>query len=190
MKNLITILLLLGTTSNALAISAFQSDGCSSYPDGTLTQPRKWYHCCFVHDIPYWMGGSKQKKKIADKELNKCVSAATNPVHGQMMELGVISGGLPNTGLPWRWGYGFKEMRSFNEMTQIESEEALSKFQTIVDKIEDEHLYLLQKPQRLYIKMHFLSLLGRLSLELNKDSQFIDNEKELFSQLLDVYLML
>jgi len=43
--------------SNADELKPFTSDGCSDFPDGTLTQKDLWLECCTAHDFTYWKGG-------------------------------------------------------------------------------------------------------------------------------------
>ena len=45
-------------------LHSFESDGCSSFPDGTSSEPVLWRDDCVVHDYAYWKGGT-------GKELSK-----------------------------------------------------------------------------------------------------------------------
>jgi hypothetical protein len=91
-----------------MELAPFKSDGCSSYFNGDpFTAKNEWLHCCIAHDLFYWYGGTKAEKNAADHELKQCVSQASGKTHGELVELGVFVGGGPQTGLPWRWGYGW-----------------------------------------------------------------------------------
>ncbi|MCB0348096.1 MAG: hypothetical protein KDD37_04635 [Bdellovibrionales bacterium] len=46
----------------------FKTDGCTASPDGT------WVHCCVEHDITYWMGGTFEDRKAADRRLYSCMN--------------------------------------------------------------------------------------------------------------------
>ncbi len=99
------------------------------------TQPA-WEQCCIAHDLLYHTGGSKEAtaaasfeaRKQADHALKVCVldtgsqrskalSAEYNISSGDvellyntianLMYRAVRVGGMPCTGLPWRWGYGW-----------------------------------------------------------------------------------
>lgn len=118
-------------------LQSFSSDGCSMYPDGVpFVESNKWVHCCFTHDMSYWVGGKKENKLEADAQLGQCVAEETSEFHGSLMELGVLAGGLPDTGLPWRWGYGFEEGRSYKTMSLEEKKMSFKKFDQIIYEIE------------------------------------------------------
>jgi len=51
----------------ASEIQPFESDGCSSFPDGTLAQNTLWLNCCQIHDFAYWRGGTYQERQDADQ---------------------------------------------------------------------------------------------------------------------------
>ena len=56
-------------------LQPFSSDGCSAFPDGTLTNPKEWLQCCRQHDLAYWRGGTEEERQAADRELQECVAA-------------------------------------------------------------------------------------------------------------------
>lgn len=101
------------------------------------TEPA-WEACCITHDRAYHTGGSQEAtaktsfeaRKEADLALHVCVletgvkrspelSAEYNIsarevelLYGAIADLmyrSVRIGGMPCTGLPWRWGYGWPE---------------------------------------------------------------------------------
>lgn len=101
------------------------------------TQPA-WESCCITHDRVYHSGGSDtvtpqasfDARKKADEELRHCVRQTglerstllsneynlppeeVERIYGVIAELmyrAVRVGGMPCTGLPWRWGYGWPE---------------------------------------------------------------------------------
>ncbi len=96
-----------------------------------------WHGCCVVHDQAYHLGGETVDAEAgffarlkADEELRICVQSvadtqaetlalqydstpedvtvAINFVADRMYEA-VRVGGLPCSGLPWRWGYGWPQ---------------------------------------------------------------------------------
>ncbi|MFT6071311.1 MAG: hypothetical protein ACJAT2_000493 [Bacteriovoracaceae bacterium] len=134
---LLVILFQLQAIARADVLQSFKSDGCSMYPDGLpLVEENKWVHCCVTHDMAYWVGGKKEEKLKADALLGQCVAEQTSELHGNLMELGVLAGGLPNSGLPWRWGYGFENGRSYKTMTLEEKKMHFEKFDGIIYEIE------------------------------------------------------
>jgi len=97
-----------------------------------------WEWCCIVHDRAYHMGGPRQAsaaesfeaRKDADLALKSCVletgvrrapelsaeyELAARDIEilyatiADLMYRAVRIGGMPCTGLPWRWGYGWPQ---------------------------------------------------------------------------------
>lgn len=95
-----------------------------------------WQHCCVTHDQAYHAGGGRHAdarasylaRRRADEELRQCVlrtgkkripilmadyglsrDQANSLYRGiaDAMYRSVRLGGLPCTGLPWRWGFGW-----------------------------------------------------------------------------------
>lgn len=80
---------------------AFESDGCSAFPDGD------WAQCCVEHDVEYWCGGTADERKRADARLSACVAESGHSILGPFMYAGVRMGGAPWWPVPWRWGFGW-----------------------------------------------------------------------------------
>ncbi|MGE3611564.1 MAG: FAD-binding oxidoreductase [Bacteriovoracaceae bacterium] len=115
-------------------VNDFYSDGCSMYPDDEkIGGKTSWIHCCFVHDIAYWMGGTSEQRMDADLELKQCVSQVTSKAHGEIVFLGVRMGGGPNTKLPWRWGYGLTNYTGYRELTDQDKEAIEKKYESVLD---------------------------------------------------------
>ena len=98
-------------------IKAFKSDGCSCYPDGTLSQSRKWYDCCLKHDQVYWRGGSWSERRQADIALRKCLQQKGHPVQAWLVYFGVRLGGSPLWPTPFRWGFGWPYQGWYHSLT-------------------------------------------------------------------------
>ena len=62
--------------SHSGELRPFTSDGCSVFPDGTISQSRKWLKCCVEHDKAYWLGGTYAERLAADDD------AASIILHG------------------------------------------------------------------------------------------------------------
>lgn len=121
---------------NALAdkLSAFTTDGCSMFPNGTLHNKNLWAHCCIAHDLAYWLGGTEAQREAADAELRTCVSTLGEPRIAQLMYEGVRAGGsafLPTT---YRWGYGWDFLRGYKPLNTSEKQLA-AKMLTDTQKI-------------------------------------------------------
>ncbi len=118
----ILTLLLMQFSSAARAgdLKPFASDGCSSFPDGTLSQQDLWLQCCAAHDRAYWKGGTRQERLDADLTLRSCVSQVNEPEIAAVMMIGVRVGGSPAFPTRYRWGYGWDWPRWYGELSAEE----------------------------------------------------------------------
>lgn len=83
----------------------FVSDGC------TLSTDAFGVHCCEVHDLAYWLGGTRQEKLAADRRLRECTRERSR-FYWAIQYLGVrLFGGrfAPDFVLnkQFRWGFGW-----------------------------------------------------------------------------------
>ena len=120
MRNILFSLALFPLGSLASDIRPFESDGCSSFPNGTVKQNELWLSCCVAHDYAYWKGGTYQDRVAADKELVTCVSAAGETEIALLMLAGVRVGGTPYLPTRFRWGYGWPFPRGYKALTEDE----------------------------------------------------------------------
>ncbi|HNW44629.1 MAG TPA: dual specificity protein phosphatase family protein [Elusimicrobiales bacterium] len=99
----------------------FSSDGCSLFPDGTITGRNLWCGCCLTHDVAYWQGGTAQDREKADDDLRDCVLERTgNKQLAEGMRLGVRAGGSPVSIMWYRWGYGWPLGRGYKPLSDSE----------------------------------------------------------------------
>ncbi len=108
------------STGCARGIKPFTSDGCSSFPDGTLEQSELWLHCCVAHDRSYWKGGTYADRLKADEELQMCVQQVGEPEIAALMMAGVRVGGAPLIPTSFRWGYGWPYPKWYGKLTDDE----------------------------------------------------------------------
>ncbi len=106
--------------SAAADLKDFTTDGCSSFPDGTIEQKALWKYCCVVHDYAYWQGGSYDQRKQADKALEVCVAQVGEPEIAKLMLAGVRVGGTPWLPTRFRWGYGWPWLRGYKPLNEEE----------------------------------------------------------------------
>ena len=85
---------------------AFESDGCSCWPDSD------WVECCVQHDLIYWKEGTHLEKKEADLKLKECVSKKGHRILGTLMYYGTRIGGVWWLPTPFRWGFGWEYPQS------------------------------------------------------------------------------
>jgi hypothetical protein len=114
---------LLASKASADQLDPFTSDGCSSFPDGTISQNELWLECCAVHDYAYWKGGTSQHRKVADEALRDCVAGVGEEAIALLMLAGVRVGGTPLLPTKFRWGYGWSYPRFYGELTAEEQEQ-------------------------------------------------------------------
>ncbi len=136
-RYLLLMALLLPALSTASAgLKPFSSDGCSLFPDGTITDRGKWCDCCLTHDIAYWQGGTKTDRKKADLVLHACVLARTqNKVLADTMYAGVRAGGHPAFPNWYRWAYGWQYGRWYKAL----SDAARASVQTRLNEYFRDH---------------------------------------------------
>jgi hypothetical protein len=103
---------------------AFETDGCSHFPDGTPTQRELWKDCCYTHDKTYWRGGTSNDRRVADRELRVCIDEVQNPVLALVMYRGVRAGGSPWWPTRYRWAYGWPYGRGYWPLSEAEQRAA------------------------------------------------------------------
>lgn len=120
---IITVLTLLSSYIKADELTPFTSDGCSLFPNGTITQNTLWLSCCTAHDVDYWQGGTYQERIDADQALKQCVAKVGHPEIAKLMLTGVRVGGTPYLPTSFRWGYGWPYPRFYVSLTKKEREQ-------------------------------------------------------------------
>lgn len=123
-RPLIAALLVYFTTFYVSAdeLKPFTSDGCSLFPDSDMISSDDWCVCCFEHDVEYWRGGTEVERAAADLRLKVCVLEKTeNVVLAEAMYQGVRFGGSPYFYNWYRWGYGWRPLRTYQALSSTES---------------------------------------------------------------------
>lgn len=111
--------------SQDTSLKPFKSDGCSLFPDSSLITKQDWCSCCFVHDLAYWQGGTREQREAADTRLKECVFEKTqNSALANLMYEGVRFGGSPYFLNWYRWGYGWGYDRKYQALTAEELDAA------------------------------------------------------------------
>ena len=107
----------------------FTTDGCSSFPDGTLRDKNLWLSCCEIHDKAYWQGGTKDQRLKADQALQQCVAQVADPKLAKLMLAGVRVGGSPYWPTSFRWGYGWNYPRAYGPLNPSELKQVSTQWQ-------------------------------------------------------------
>ena len=119
------LILLATACSTESELKAFESDGCSLFPDSSLISESDWCSCCFEHDLQYWRGGTREEREASDRELQRCVLEKTgNAALSRLMYQGVQAGGSPYFYSWYRWGYGWNFERKYQSLTPDEHDVA------------------------------------------------------------------
>lgn len=95
----------------------FTTDYCSEWPDGRKENPEQWAHCCFTHDLHYWIGGTNEERKESDRELRECVKISGSSLNAFLMYIGVRFGGQPGEA-SYSWGYGWTKSREYRPINK------------------------------------------------------------------------
>ncbi len=111
---------LLTSLTYADTLKPFTSDGCSAFPDGTLSHNTLWLSCCEKHDFDYWKGGSYLERLTSDNELQMCVAKVGEPEIAALMLAGVRVGGAPYFPTSFRWGYGWSYPKLYGKLNTEE----------------------------------------------------------------------
>jgi hypothetical protein len=122
-------------------LKPFTTDGCSSFPDGTIEHASLWANCCIRHDFAYWQGGTYEERLTADEELESCVARAGEPTIASLMLAGVRVGGTPYLPTSYRWGYGWPFLRGYDALTaedKLQVEKQLELFQIMIKSIAEQ----------------------------------------------------
>ena len=108
-------------TTETPRLAPFQSDGCTSFPDGPREDPERWCFACDHHDFTYWKGGTFADRLDADRQLKEDIKGTGHPLAASVAFAGVRVGGSPLLPTPWRWGYGWKQFpRSYRNLSDEE----------------------------------------------------------------------
>lgn len=128
---LFTLALSFNVNAQSQELKPFKSDFCSAWPEGQGQDPTMWADCCFTHDLHYWLGGSQEERKAADKELRSCVKLSGASIASFLMYLGVRLGGQPGDA-NFAWSYGWSENRGYESVAT----EGLQTAKTLLESSE------------------------------------------------------
>jgi hypothetical protein len=124
-------------------LKEFETDGCSTAPDGTLGEPKRWLHCCIEHDQAYFMGGTYDRKVAADTLFYVCMAQECGDNIATLYLAAVTAFGGPFLPTDYRWGYGwdYDPVGGFDDLTPAEirlAQEALDRWDGDVSELVDD----------------------------------------------------
>ena len=99
--------------NSTVTIKPFETDGCSSSPDGTGPNGVSWRHCCVEHDKDYWVGGTSEQRLASDERLKKCIGDTGYTGYARVAYSFVRAAGGPYQDVSYRWGFGWPYGRGY-----------------------------------------------------------------------------
>jgi hypothetical protein len=110
---------LLQTSAPVWALEPFTTDYCTSYPEGTKNRPDLWKHCCLIHDLYFWAGGSEADRDAADWDLKLCVEETGKKKIAKLIYWAVRAGSRSPVKLPGKkWNNGWPERSYYQELSR------------------------------------------------------------------------
>ncbi len=99
-------------------IATFKTDFCTNYPEGTQKKPELWKHCCLMHDMFFWAGGSKTDRSEADLKLRNCVADTGSFYQARIIYLAVRAGSYSPIKYPkMKWNNGWDKRPDFQSLS-------------------------------------------------------------------------
>jgi hypothetical protein len=148
----ILFLILIGFSfSPAMAselLAPFETDYCTNYPEGTRKHPDLWKHCCLIHDMFFWAGGSKQDRNNADLDLKSCIEKTGAAHQARIMYAAVRAGSYSPIKYPKKkwgnsWGDREEDLSLTREETEALEEEIYSGYNYIDPSIKEYFIFTL-----------------------------------------------
>ncbi|MDH5414024.1 MAG: hypothetical protein OEW87_07795 [Flavobacteriaceae bacterium] len=106
-------------------IKTFKTDGCTGFPEGSISSPRIWHHCCIKHDMAYYLAGTIKDRSQADLRLKQCVSKAAGRFYGELMYRGVVIGHYSPIKTSTRWGWAWNKRPYFETLNKEQFDQAI-----------------------------------------------------------------
>lgn len=114
--------------------------------DGPPGTPKKWFDCCLIHDMKYWVAGALKAQDKADRDLYSCVDEKAGHYWAKLIYLGVRSGHhspIKNK-YQWSWAWLPNKVDPYAKLTPEEFEYATDELrrlpfdQNIIDRALSE----------------------------------------------------
>lgn len=123
MKVIFIVLLSLSAQNvlSAANLRPFETDYCTNYPEGTKKKPDLWKHCCLMHDMFFWSGGTLKDRSNADLDLRSCIEATGAIKQSRIMYAAVRMGSYSPLKYPKKkWGNGWDNRTENASLTKEE----------------------------------------------------------------------
>ncbi|MBP9680088.1 MAG: hypothetical protein KBD76_01685 [Bacteriovorax sp.] len=113
------------------SLNNFETDGCTLFIEGPAKTPTLWRHCCTLHDMRYWFGGSLADRDTADLRLRDCVKDVSTPFWAELIYQGVKLGHSSPVKNKTHWSWGWKNERKNSELSPEESHYVLEELRRL-----------------------------------------------------------
>ncbi|MBT3236539.1 MAG: hypothetical protein HN353_11350 [Bdellovibrionales bacterium] len=100
-------------------VKPFKTDYCTFFPEGPPHDDQRWASCCLLHDMSYYLAGTRGAMRRADDKFRICMREKGNWVLGEISYWAVRIGHLlpfKIEGHYWGWAYG-EERPPFRPLT-------------------------------------------------------------------------
>ncbi len=180
-------------------LQPFTTDGCSRYSNGPKENPTEWLHCCVQHDAAYWLGGTKEERKIADTELYECVAATGNTADARIMYTGTRAGGGPLRYTTYRWGYGWNRIRSYAPISEEELDAAESLYGENLEELTKtikENKFIVEVPESYVFQTPFPytycdeQIINELAPKLKRAARVTESKRNFKSSNFQIHIRL
>lgn len=102
-------------------LNSFDTDYCTNYPEGTKQEPDLWKHCCLMHDMYFWAGGTRKDRLKADQELKSCIEETGASQIARVVYLAVRAGSYSPIKYPdKKWNNGWSDRPDFRPLSNQE----------------------------------------------------------------------
>lgn len=116
-------LFIISSSALAIELKTFETDGCTMFVDGTKDRPNLWQHCCLMHDMKYWYGGTEKARDKADIDLKNCVENISGEYWANLIYTGVRLGHYSPVKHKYNWSWGWSPVR--NKFDPLASDEVV-----------------------------------------------------------------
>lgn len=133
------------TYADASQLRPFETDYCTNYSEGTRSNPDLWKHCCLIHDLYFWAGGTKQDRYNADIGLKRCVEETGAYYRARLIYYAVRAGSYSPIKFPdKKWNNGWKDRPDFQSLSREDIDnieiELSSGYDFISHEIKDDFI--------------------------------------------------
>lgn len=147
MKFFILMTLMMCSAWGSDKLIPLETDFCTNFPEGTKENPTQWKHCCMIHDMYFWAGGTKDDRLNADLELRACIADTGAKRIAELMFYSVRLGSYsPIKYSKKKWNHGWEGRKDFQRLTSGDIDQIKTEISQGYDFISpDQKSYFIQQ---------------------------------------------